>query len=130
MLSRLSDPIITRQTGRVCVQASFILPCVRVTAAAAAEWRALWLAMVCCAVLEVTVAALALRHPRRALALAYLQLALTMVRHYMYLPAALILLAAADAGDHLTGFCIGSISWFIGRDFASIIVLLLFGDEE
>ena len=112
------------------MQASFILPCVRVTAAAAAEWRALWLAMVCCAVLEVTVAALALRHPRRALALAYLQLALTIVRHYMYVRAIHILLAA-DPGYHLTLICIASISCFIARDATSFMFmdLLLEGEE-
>ncbi|XBH80460.1 hypothetical protein VPH35_106198 [Triticum aestivum] len=111
-------------------KASFILPCVRVTAAAAAEWRALWLAMVCCAVLEAAVAALALRHPCRALALAYLQLALTVVRHYMYARAVCILLAA-DPGYHLTLICIGSISTFFARDVTSFMFMdLLHGGEE
>ncbi|KAF7086083.1 hypothetical protein CFC21_089427 [Triticum aestivum] len=108
-------------------QASFILPCVRVTAAAA-EWRALWLAMLCCAVLEVTVAALALRHPCRALALAYLHRALTIVRHYMYVRATLIFLAA-DPGVYLTEICIGSVCNFITDYHFSFMGLFRFGGE-
>ncbi|XBH80462.1 hypothetical protein VPH35_106200 [Triticum aestivum] len=92
-------------------KASFILPCVRVTAAAAAEWRALWLAMVCCAVLEAA-------------------LALTVVRHYMYARAVCILLAA-DPGYHLTLICIGSISTFFARDVTSFMFMdLLHGGKE
>ncbi|XP_044955247.1 uncharacterized protein LOC123405735 [Hordeum vulgare subsp. vulgare] len=106
-------------------QASFILPCVGVTAAAAAKWRALWLAMVCCAVLESAVAAQALRLPCRRRALALLQLALTVVRHYMYARATLIL-AAADPG--LFGICFGSVSVFVTGDLLSFMDLLLGGE--
>ncbi|KAM3244052.1 hypothetical protein ACQJBY_055767 [Aegilops geniculata] len=110
-------------------QASFILPCVRVTAAAAAEWRALWLAMLCCAVLEAAVAALALRHPCRCRDLAFLHRALTIVRHYKYVRAARIFLAA-DPGNYLAGICIGSVSNFIADDVVSFMEPLLFGGKE
>ncbi|XBH80459.1 hypothetical protein VPH35_106197 [Triticum aestivum] len=130
-LATAADYVLDRyHLCRSQTKASFILPCVRVTAAAAAEWRALWLAMVCCAVLEAAVAALALRHPRRALALAYLQLVLTIVCHYMYVRAIHILLAA-DPGYHLTLICIGSISTFFARDVTSFMFMdLLHGGEE
>ncbi|KAI4985314.1 hypothetical protein ZWY2020_017944 [Hordeum vulgare] len=65
--------------------------------------------MVCCAVLEAAVAAQALRLPCRRRALALLQLALAVVRHYMYARATLILVAA-DPG--LFGICFGSVSVF------------------
>ncbi|XP_037444898.1 uncharacterized protein LOC119314257 [Triticum dicoccoides] len=109
-------------------QASFILPCVRATAAAAAEWRALWLAMLFCAVLEAAVAALALRLPCRQRALAYLHRALTIVCHYMYVRAARIFLAA-DPGVYLTGICIGSACNFITDDVFSFMGLFRFGGE-
>ena len=109
------------------MQASFLLRCVSVTAA---EGRALWLAMVCCVVPEAAVAALALRHPCHALALSNLQLALTVVRHYMYARAVCILLAA-DPGYPLTLICIGSISTFFARDVTTFILIdILHGGEE
>ncbi|KAM3224711.1 hypothetical protein ACQJBY_057844 [Aegilops geniculata] len=109
-------------------QASFILPCVRVTAAAAAEWRTLWLAMLCCAVLEAAVAALALRLPCRRRALACLQLAVTMVRHCMCARAFLLPLAA-DPGYLFGRICIGFTFCFAANDVANFVHFLRGGDN-
>ncbi|KAF7086082.1 hypothetical protein CFC21_089426 [Triticum aestivum] len=112
----------------LCSQAFFLLRCVRVTAAAADEWRALWLAMLCCAVLEAAVAALALRLPCRRLALACLQLAVTMVRHCMCARAGLLLLAA-DPGYLFGRICVGFAFCFAANDVANFVDFLRGGDK-
>ncbi|XP_037444897.1 uncharacterized protein LOC119314256 [Triticum dicoccoides] len=112
----------------LCSQASFLLRCVSVTAAAAAEWRALWLAMLCCTVLEAAVAALALRLPCRRRALACLQLEVTMVRHCMCARAFLLPLAADP--EYLVGtICIGFTFCFAANDVANFVHFLRGGDN-
>ncbi|VAI49898.1 uncharacterized protein [Triticum aestivum] len=109
----------------LCSQASFLLRCVSVTAA---EWRALWLAMLCCTVLEAAVAALALRLPCRRRALACLQLEVTMVRHCMCARAFLLPLAADP--EYLVGtICIGFTFCFAANDVANFVHFLRGGDN-
>ncbi|KAF7091272.1 hypothetical protein CFC21_093881 [Triticum aestivum] len=113
----------------LCSQAFFLLRCVRVTAAAAAEWRTLWLAMLCCAVLQAAVAALARRLPCRRRALACLQLEVTMVRHRMCARAGLLLLLAANPGYLFGRICTGFTFCFAAHDVANFVHFLRGGDN-
>lgn len=109
-------------------QFSFVLRCIELTAAAAAERRALWLGILGCAVLQAAVAALALRLPCRRRALAYLELAVTIVRHCMYARAVLLLLAA-DPGYLFGRICIGFTFCFAANDVASFVDRLRGGEK-
>lgn len=116
-------------------QSSFVLRCVQWTDAEAADASALWLGMLCCALLQAAAAALALalqlpcrrRWVRRALA--YLALAVTFVGHCMYAAAVRLLLAADPGYVFARILCTADIVVFAGGDLLCFLGLLL-GSEN
>ena len=112
------------------VQSSFLLRCVQWTdaVAEAAEASALWLGMLCCALLQALQLPCSRRLVRRSLA--DRALALTFVGHCMY-AAAVRLLLAADCPGYVFArvFCTASIVIFAGGDLLCFLGLLLGGDS-